>query len=233
MAGDWIKMEVSLSDKPEVIQMSTTLGLDQDAVVGKLFRVWCWADQQCVNCDAPGVTESFIDRYTGVTGFAKSMQEVGWLELADGGISFPNFDRHNGKSAKTRALTRNRMRRSRDAASVTPASPEKRREEIIYLYAPELIPARMNTEPVLRNFQVWQEHLQRQSKPPVAVGTESEELFWKEQLKRGPSGFVDAVQYTIANGWINLRDRPSESTTEAQSGSGSKKALDRVRGKAC
>ena len=33
MAGDWLKLEVATSDKPEVWQMAESLGIDPDAVV--------------------------------------------------------------------------------------------------------------------------------------------------------------------------------------------------------
>jgi hypothetical protein len=67
----------------------------------------------------------FIDGMVGSQGFAASMQKVGWL--TDDGV--PNFDRHNGKPAKERALTQSRVKRLRNADGVTSALPEKRREE--------------------------------------------------------------------------------------------------------
>jgi len=39
MAGDWIKLEHTTPDKPEVFAMADTLGIDPDAVTGKLCRV--------------------------------------------------------------------------------------------------------------------------------------------------------------------------------------------------
>jgi hypothetical protein len=129
MAGDWIKTEHTLPDKPEVDRLAGILGIDHDAVVGKLIRFWIWGDQQSVSGDALSVTETFIDRVVSCAGFAKALQEVGWLQSRKSGFLIPNFDRHNGKSAKARALTKSRMQRSRDDVSVTKSSPEKRREE--------------------------------------------------------------------------------------------------------
>ena len=54
MAGDWIKIEENTPDKPEVHKMASILGIDPDAVVGKLVRVWSWASQ---NCNGDGVTD--------------------------------------------------------------------------------------------------------------------------------------------------------------------------------
>ena len=129
MAGDWIKVEHALPDKPECIRVAAHLGIDQDAVTGKLVRLWIWADQQTIDGNAPGVTSAFIDRLTNCPGFAAALVSVGWLEDRNGRLKLPNFDRHNGQTAKDRALTKDRVKRSRNGASVTGSLPEKRREE--------------------------------------------------------------------------------------------------------
>ena len=144
MAGDWIKMEVSTPDKPEVFAITAKMGWDDpDLTVGKLFRVWRWFDQQTVDGNAPGVTPALLDRIAGVTGFAAAMKSVGWLVENDSGIVLPNFEKHCGKTAKKRAQTANRVAEHRanasdatgnaacNAENVTPAlaREEKRREE--------------------------------------------------------------------------------------------------------
>ena len=137
MAGDWIKMQIGLDSSPEVIRMSDILEISEEQVVGCLFKLWCWADQHTENGNAHGVTYKWIDRYISVTGFAQSLQVVGWLSNADEGVLIPNFDRHNGKTAKHRAKTNRRVSeyRKRNGESVTDraqkALPEKRREEKI------------------------------------------------------------------------------------------------------
>lgn len=136
MAGDWIKIEHVTPDKPEVLQMSQELNIDQDAVLGKLTRVWIWADQQSIEGEVRNdfvTLSNGINRLTSVIGFANAMQKAGWLSINDGVVSFPNFDRHNGKTAKLRALGNKRTKRFRsrkcNAITVTNALPEKRREE--------------------------------------------------------------------------------------------------------
>jgi hypothetical protein len=144
MAFAWIKIEDTTPDKPEVWAMAEQLGIDADAVVGKLVRIWIWADQQTVNGNARSVTKALLDRCAGVEGFADAMMEAGWLVATPAGVSFVNFDRHNGETAKKRAQTARRVQRhraqgdtsagdtaERNAASVTDsvtkALPEKRR----------------------------------------------------------------------------------------------------------
>lgn len=130
MAGDWIKVEENMPDKPEVAEMAELLDLDMDSVTGKLIRVWVWATR---NCNGDGVTsvtaKKLLDRSTDCKGFADAMIKVGWLGENDGELFFPHFDRHNGKTAKSRALASKRVEKHRNAVSVTNPLPEKRREE--------------------------------------------------------------------------------------------------------
>jgi len=146
MAGDWIKMSVNLPDKPEVWHIAGALGIDADSVVEKLLRVWAWFDAHTENGNAVGVSYSLVDRVAGVNGFAEAMALSGWLLQNGSVLSCPNFDRHNGKTAKNRALTNERVakhRKSNDDSNVhgnddavtesvtkTVTREEKRRESI-------------------------------------------------------------------------------------------------------
>lgn len=49
MASSWIKVEVITPDKPEIFQIAELLNIDPDAVLGKLVRIWAWADQQTID----------------------------------------------------------------------------------------------------------------------------------------------------------------------------------------
>jgi len=122
--ADWIKLEHTTPDKPEVIAMADHLGVDQDAILGKLCRLWIWADQQTITGDAVCVTQKWIDQFCRLENFAISLEKFGWLKSKKGRFSFPNFDRHNGETAKTRALTAKRQRKLRDAKSVTKSATE-------------------------------------------------------------------------------------------------------------
>lgn len=136
MAGDWLKIEASTPDKPEVYLMAEALKIAPDEVFGRLFRVWRHFDQHTTDGNELGVTDSYIDHIAGVSGFGQAMRTVGWLDWADNGlvgIKLPNFGRHNGKTAKNRALTAKRVaahkKRSSNDEVTTGALPreEKRR----------------------------------------------------------------------------------------------------------
>ncbi len=138
MAGDWLKFEKSTSDKPEVWAMADRLAIDPDAVVGKLLRVWAWFDEQSEEGNAPSVSKSLLDRRVGVTGFCDAMVLCGWMNDDGKEVTLPNFDRHNGKTAKNRSLTAKRVAKHKaksndgsNGAGVSDALPreEKRRED--------------------------------------------------------------------------------------------------------
>jgi hypothetical protein len=143
MAGEWLKLESATPEKPEVLALTVKMGWDDpDLTVGKLFRVWRWFDQQTVDGNAAGVTCALLDRIASATGFAQSMIEVGWLVESNNSLSLPNFDKHNGATAKSRAQTAKRVANLRkgeqdqnksNAPTVTPAlaREEKKREEVI------------------------------------------------------------------------------------------------------
>jgi hypothetical protein len=137
MSGEWLKMECATPDKPEVLALTVKMGWDDpDLTVGKLFRLWRWFDQQTVDGNACGVTAALLDRQVGASGFIQAVSDVGWLLIEKDGIRLPKFDRHNGNTAKSRALTAKRVATHRNnaegnGATVTGAlaREEKKREE--------------------------------------------------------------------------------------------------------
>jgi hypothetical protein len=140
MAGDWIKFELATPDKPEVWAIASSLSIDPDAVVGKLLRVWGWFDQQTENGNAPSVSKMLLDRLVGVSGFCNAVIEADWMSDDGKVLSLPHFDRHNGKTAKNRALTAKRVAghkaktnaEGNEKVTQTPLpKEEKRREEKI------------------------------------------------------------------------------------------------------
>lgn len=115
MMVSWIKIEVILPDKPEVITLAKLLKLkDTDTVVGKLIRLWAWADMQTVDGHCVPCTDAFIDRTVFCKGFAKALRSVGWLEGEEGALVFPRFERHNGETTKERIGSNRRVSRFRN-----------------------------------------------------------------------------------------------------------------------
>jgi hypothetical protein len=133
MAGDWIKVVSNLSKKPEVFALASILTIERHGIVGRLVELWAWADQHTISGNGISVTEDDLDCVVTTPGFAAALRKVGWMEGRNGHLSFPNFERHNGQTAKNRGLTKDRVAKSRHQIcndNVTQgALPEKRREE--------------------------------------------------------------------------------------------------------
>jgi hypothetical protein len=133
MAGDWIKMRVSLQRSPKVIKISSALSADRLRVIGGLHAVWSLADEQTEEGFLDGYTFSVIDEMIAWPGFCDALKAVNWAVEKDGGVTFPRFEEHNGQSAKRRAQETDRKRSARSSAPDADKKrtrEEKRREEI-------------------------------------------------------------------------------------------------------
>ncbi len=148
MAGDWIPMRIGIETDPAVLMISSATNLDHFGVVGRLQKIWGWANENLTDGYARGATgvalAASLDLLVGVTGFCSAMAAAGWLEIEPTGIRFPKFGTWNSQTAKQRALARKRMEKCRnkcDAPSATDVAPpvtvgaspreEKRRRKTI------------------------------------------------------------------------------------------------------
>lgn len=113
MRRPWIKVEVSTPDKPEICAIASRLRLDEDAVVGKLIRLWSWAELNRVNPNELNVTKEFLDKLVSKKGFSEAMILSGWLGMEGERLFFPNFGKHNGEESKVRGLTAKRVEKHR------------------------------------------------------------------------------------------------------------------------
>lgn len=150
MAGDWIKMTVGLRTDPTVGKIARMTKLDRLAVIGRLWALWAWADAHAICGHVRNASADDVDDLCKKKGFSAALVEVGWLEVVDAGVNIPQHEKHNGESAKERAMKNARQakwRQTRDAhvdggPSTSPSTPpstepsldrlpEKRREEVI------------------------------------------------------------------------------------------------------
>lgn len=140
MGRNWIKIETVTMDKPEVCVIATQLKMDPDAVVGKLVRLWSWAEVNRINSSALNVTLEFLDKLVGKKGFGAALMKAGWLKESDGVMQFPNFGRHNGPTGKGRALTAMRVSRHRDRKRVSDDGESDSEDELEQSAAPRKRP---------------------------------------------------------------------------------------------
>lgn len=127
MAVDWIKMRVDLRAHPKIIRLATGLNSDRFRVVGGLHAVWCIFDAHSSDGILDGYSKAILDELIGWPGFAAALVAVKWL-LDDGSsLAMPEFDEHNGKSAKARAQDTKRKKVVKPTGENSGSQPEENR----------------------------------------------------------------------------------------------------------
>jgi hypothetical protein len=219
MAG-WIKMRKGLWEFPKVVAMALRLRVSADAVVGKLFRLWCWADTYATDEQVPHVTAGWVNAHVEQSGFAEAMVAVGWLDTTPTGVRFVNFAQHNWEAGKSKALTANRVEKHRKGgnADVTGGALRERSAE---RYPPTPVPSK----PPLTPLQGGEEGGVGQPKPPEAkpgakASTEAADAGMgflekpigelvalyhaKVRSTHGVRGGTDAIRWAIQNDGLTL-----------------------------
>lgn len=156
MAGDWIKMRSDLFTHPKVVRMASALKADTLRTVGGLMSAWCLFDAHSVDGRLDGYTPATLDDHLRWPGFAAAMIGVKWLlatsDETGGSLGLPEFDTHNGQSAKRRAQDADRKKELRKAsasdADKKRTREEKRREETTRAKAPRSPHADADSWPV-------------------------------------------------------------------------------------
>jgi hypothetical protein len=118
MAGDWIKLEHATLDKPEVLRTADLLGIHRREALGLFAEFWIWLDKN-LSGSCPdfvrNMSRKSLDDVLHVQGFASVLEVIGWAKFDDEGavMQIINAERHNGNTAKTRALDAKRKKEKR------------------------------------------------------------------------------------------------------------------------
>jgi len=130
----WIKMRKSLKRDGRVLQVSRLCNAPPLQVVGALYALWSLADDFIDDEEGflRGYTPADLDREVGIDGFTTALPDD-WLEVKQDGLYLPQYQEHNGSTAKARAQNQKRVathRKRKCNGSVTPeALPEESRLE--------------------------------------------------------------------------------------------------------
>lgn len=224
MSIEWIKFEKATLDKPEIWAIASELDIDPDAVIGKLLRVWAWFDEHTDNGNAPSVTKKLLNAKVNEVNFCETVINSGWMCEKDGFIWLPNFDRHNGVTAKRRALSTRRVQKHREekppetcnAEEVTKSLPEKEKKknkynsdfEVFWKNLPCDFGSHGNKKPAFEKFKV--------ADPPIQDGkTKGEFLLevYRQQseaksIQKRNGAFVENFQHIER--WIHNQAWESE-----------------------
>jgi hypothetical protein len=231
MSLPWIKIECGLINKPEVMQLAGLLDIDEHTVVGHLVAFWSWVDAN-MSRDCPDTTgtKRGLDRVAGRDGFTDALVQVGWLEFDGSRVTVPHFDYHLSQSAKTRATDARKKARQRAASrskgdnvplqSGQEGGPEeiRRDKKYIYVQSPDvLIPTTMDNDTCKDAMVRWCKYLEAKGWHESAPSENDMQLqaAWNMAARIGPDQYPGAVEYSIANGWKNLRV-PNEGTAGAK-----------------
>lgn len=110
---NWIKMRTSLRTDGRVRIVANRMRASCSHVCGALFFLWCLADE---HCDENGVlfgwTKTDVDEFLGLEGFCDSLP-ADWIDLSGEHVKLPEYQAHNGKTAKRRASEQKRMSANR------------------------------------------------------------------------------------------------------------------------
>lgn len=222
MAGDWIKFETATLDKPEVCQIADAADIDVDAVIGKLLRVWAWFDEQTSDGNAPSVSKRLLDRLVGVQNFCNHMVSVGWLSDDGTSIFIPNFERHNGKTAKTRLLTNRRVANhyananaeSNDASVREPLTKEDidkdKDQKTKSTPTPKTRKPKIQPEdvqlPAWMPMQEWADYIEmrRVKKKPVTPSIAIRVIKKLEGMAKAGHNIAIALENSIVNCWTDI-----------------------------
>lgn len=209
MAGDWIKVEKATRGKPEVLRLAVALNVHPMHALGLCVAFWSWADDQLTDGHAVGVTKEVLDTHLGHAGFCEALESVGWLQVRSGSLVVPHFDRNLSESAKNRALAKDRKGKQRQSKPVPASTVPKvsrsdrdksgTREEIEKNNSP---PPSLSPE-LAKVWPRWEEHRRQKLKPLSSMEADAQ-LMQLTRCFKDPADQVDAVEYSIGRGAVNL-----------------------------
>lgn len=105
----FVKWEIGLTRKREIIVLADRLGLHPHHVAGCAMALWEWAAEQTTTGVIPRCPLALLDAAAGFKGFAAALlaEDVQWLHFdeATATVTFPHWERHNSQGAKSRALS--------------------------------------------------------------------------------------------------------------------------------
>ncbi len=112
----------------------SALNADRLRTLGGIVSAWCLLDEQSSDGKLDGYTPEILDELVGLQGLSRAMEAAGWLIITEKGLEAPEFEKHNGATAKRRAQENDRKTSARNAdknpqPKQTNCGPEKRREE--------------------------------------------------------------------------------------------------------
>jgi hypothetical protein len=229
MAGDWIKIRTELINDLDVMDICEATTLDEYEVVGRLVKLWGWANHNTTDGYLRKMTPARLDKFVHHAGFASALLDAAWLVESKDGMTIPNWQKHNGSGAKVRAeaAARQAASRSRHKAvtgmsqdfvtpvtvlsqdSVTREDLEQNKTETKTKTKPKtgaatplVLPAVLDTAEFR---SAWDDYeANRKEAGHSKLTTRGREIKLKELADWGHDVAVQSIRESIANGWQGI-----------------------------
>ena len=122
-SSNWLKVQKHTWQKGEIRQVARTVGISLGDAFLAWFRLYAVLDELTADGTIPFYSPADADQDAGLPGAGNAFAKVGWLLFDAQGCTVVNWGRHNGESAKARALKAERQARYRDAhVDATPST---------------------------------------------------------------------------------------------------------------
>lgn len=220
----WVKVEYYTPEKPELHQAAARLNRDIRVVFYHWFKLLVWADAN-VSEDgiAHGMTLSALSKVAGLDGLAECLCEVGWLTQRDQGVALRNWGRHNGSSAKSRALAQRRQAKKRHASVTQMSRYERDASYLISSSSDSNTPIQEKTTkpPVFESLgwtqeqqgnsalkQAWNDFAEHRKAKRAALTPRAAELIVRKLAKLSPERAVVELERAIEHGWRSVFPEP-------------------------
>lgn len=222
MAEEWIKFRRKLRFDGRVRKMSRDLRTNVPHILGCLSVLWMLADEFADDGGRlNGYEKDDIDAEVGVEGFCDALP-ADWFEQRPDGIYLPDYQEHNGSTAKRRAEDAKRKRNVRKTSAKCPQrcgqNADQRREEKNKRKPPTPfeveMPENLKTEAFKVSWAEWIAYRQRAGfKRYVPEGAQRQ---LNTLAKWGPAKACAAIDNSIRQGWKGLFEPDAQQTSKGE-----------------
>lgn len=212
MAEDWIKLRTMLRRDGRVRNLSRALSTNVTHVFGALATLWSIADELADEDGTIfGYTASDINAEVGIVGFCEVLPRE-WIDLSGDWVKLPDYQEHNGSTAKKRAQDQKRQRRRREKVEISSRAnstksvtreEESRGENISPIGdKAQTPPPPLNCLEFIAKWAEYEDYRRanrmRKLKPVSVIKQ------WGEMSQWGLAASLAAIDRTISKGWQGI-----------------------------
>jgi len=120
-SSNWLKVQKHTPDKPQLRQLARMCDCSLGDAFLAWFRVYAYLDEVTADGSVLFMAPADVDDVARLPGTGDALAAVQWLLFDSHGCTVVQWDRHNGRSAKKRALDAERQARFRQNQQATAA----------------------------------------------------------------------------------------------------------------